>query len=715
MKLLEQLCNKKFRFIKIVGGTKRPAEENWTMENNYKYNDKEFTSYLKTAKSYGVLCGYGNLAIIDCDEKEIASNIFMHLPSTLTIQTGSGGKHFYFIIKGLRNKIVMTDDKNKHWGEIQFSGAQALGAGSLHPNGEHYKVLQDNEIATITKEQLDKVIKSYVKTKKSFISNSGINFSIENVAKHIKGLDVNAAGELQGKHPKHGSSKGERGDNFTVNLEKNVWSCFRCNSGGDAISLVGVLEGLIDCSDCTRGFFKEHPKIFKKILVIAEEKYGYVNNSYKPKSKGKEDTLILFRDKKLNTQEIVKYIMGKYDFITVKDSTSRKPHIYIYQDGYYNLNGNSELERIIKNIFVNSMWSIHYRNEIMEYVKSENTVDRDEIQPPKHLINVNNGIYNLKTEELEPHDSKYYFLYKIPIDYKPNAKMPKITEYFNSTLKKEYIDLSQEIFGYCLYYDYPIHGIFYLYGTGGNGKGVWIHLLSNMLGRGNVVSKEISSLMNNRFASSSLYGKLANICGEMSAGVMKNTDMLKRLSAGDAVDAEFKGRDAFSFDNMAKIVTACNELPPCDDTTDGWFQRQYILPFLKLFRRTPEDNTHLKEQLTKNKGEMEGLLLWSLQGLKRLLKKERFSYNYNMGDRYLMYQKNCDYFIENTYVHKDFSDFIKVDDIRDSYEEWCKENDVPRANLTLLARKLDKDNYSLDRIQDENGKWVWVRRFLKEV
>ena len=711
MKLPKQLQSKKFRFIKITAGTKKPSEENWTMENSYKYNDPEFTKYLEKAKSYGVLCGYGKLAIIDCDDKKVASDIFMKLPNTLTIETGSGGVHFYYIIVGLRDKIVMTDNKNKHWGEVQFTGAQALGAGSLHPNGNFYKILQDNKIEKITKEQLDDVIKPYVKSKKTFVCNSGVNFSIEGIAKGIKGLDLNGKGELQGTHPTHGSKKGDRGSNITIDVENNKWHCYRCGTGGDAIALVAVLEGIVDCSDCVRGFWKDHPKEFKKTLKVAEEKYGYINDTYKPK----EDTLLLFVDKKLNTQGIVKYIMGKYDFITVKDSTSRKPHIYIYQDGYYNLNGNSELEKIIKGIFVNSAWSIHYRNEIMEYIKSENTVDRDDIQPPKYLINVNNGIYDLKTGILMPHSSKYYFLYKIPVDYKLNAKMPKITKYFKSTLKQEYITLSQEIFGYCLYYAYPVHGIFYLYGTGGNGKGVWIYLLTSMLGRGNVVSKEISSLMNNRFASSSLYGKLANICGEMSAGVMKNTDMLKRLSAGDAVDAEFKGRDAFSFDNMAKIITACNELPQCTDTTDGWFQRQYILPFLKMFRRTPDDNTHLKEQLVKDKGEMEGLLLWSLRGLQRLLKNEHFTYKYNMGERYMMYQKNCEYFIETSYVHKDFSDFVKVDDIRNSYEEWCKENNVPMANPTLLARKLDSDGYTLDRIQDEKMEWIWVRRFLKEV
>jgi len=712
MKLPKQLQNKKFRFIKILAGTKKPSEDNWTMENSYKYNDPEFIDYLKTAKSYGVLCGYGKLAIIDCDDKKVSSDIFMKLPNTFTIQTGSGGVHFYYIIKGLREKVILTDEKNKHWGEVQFTGAQALGAGSLHPNGNTYKILQDNKIETITKEQLDEAIEPYIKPKKTFICNSGINFSIDKIAEKINGLDLNAAGELQGAHPVHGSSKGERGDNFAIDVENNRWHCYRCNTGGDAIALVGVLEGIIDCSECTRGFFKEHPKVFKKILAVAEEKYGYENNTYKPKHK--EDTLLLFIDKRLNTQGIVNYIMSKYKFVTIKDSTSRKPHIYLYRDGYYQLNGRDVLESVIKDIFRNSTWSTHYRNEIMEYIKTENVVNRDEINPPKHLINVKNGIFNLETGKLMPHSDKYYFLYKIPIKYKPDAKMIKIKKYFESTLKPEYIKLSQEIFGYCLYYDYPISGIFYLYGSGGNGKSVWIHLLTSMLGKENVADKEITRLMLNQFATSGLYGKLANVCGEMSPNVMKNTDMLKRLSAGDSIDAEFKNRDAFSFPNKAKIITACNDIPECKDMTDGWFQRQYILPFLKLFRRTPEDNTHLKEQLVNNKKEMEGLLLWSIQGLQRLLKKEQFSYNYDMSERYLMYQRNCEYFIEKNYIKKDFSDFIKVNDIRTAYEKWCKKNDVPMANPTLLARKLDKDNYSLDRIQDETGEWVWVRRYIKE-
>lgn len=707
-----ELKTKKIRFIKIQQGKKRPEEKDWQGRQNYKFDNKKFQEYLEKSSACGVLCGKksGNLFVLDCDRKELASDVLMGLPATFVVKTGStNGHHFYYFIPDLDRKIVLTDNKGVHWGEVQGDRSQVICPNSTHPNGNIYKVIQDNKIATITKDQLLKVIKPYRKEKKiNYSTNNGFDLDIAKVANTISGLDMTTEG-LQGANPQHGS---KNGGNLCINLDKGTWFCHRCLTGGDALYLIALVENLIPCAEIQPGYFKSNPDIFKKVLNIAREKYGYNIPEYE-----KRELVPLFVGEKtnqLNVQGIVEHIEGKYKFITIRDKTSRNPHIYIYEDGFYQLNGDTQLIKIIKNLFNNLPWKSHYEREIMHYIETENIVDRDEIHPPKNLINLGNGIYNLETEKLEPHSNKYYFLYKIPVNYSPNAKCPKIMNYFNSTLKSEYVKLSQEIFGYCLYSDYPIHGIIYLFGKGGNGKSVYTNLLANMLGNDNVASKEINNLMNNRFASSCLYGKLANICGELSAGVLKNTDMIKRLSAGDSISAEFKGKDAFDFYNRAKVLTACNEIPVCEDTSDGWIERQYIIPFLKKFRRTKEDDIHLKTKLIGNKGEMEGLLLWALEGLKRLLETNQFSYDYDMEARYLMYQQNSKYFLERYYVKGNFDDFAEVQDIREEYTEWCKENDVPEDSDTSLARKLTKEGYVLDRVQKET-EWIWVRRYLRKV
>jgi len=181
-----QLCDEKFRFIKIKAGTKQAAEKGWTEGKNYSYNDPEFLKYLETASAYGVLCGESSsfLAIIDCDKKGIAHDIFMKLPNTFTVQSPSGGRHYYYIIKDLTGKIIMTDNAGVHHGEIQFTGTQCVGAGSTLANDKQYKIIDNSEIAEITKKQLDEVIKPYCKEKKKKIisNNTGFGLDISPVA-----------------------------------------------------------------------------------------------------------------------------------------------------------------------------------------------------------------------------------------------------------------------------------------------------------------------------------------------------------------------------------------------------------------------------------------------------------------------------------------------------------------------------------------------------
>ncbi len=86
-----------------------------------------------------------------------------------------------------------------------------------------------------------------------------------------------------------------------------------------------------------------------------------------------------------------------------------------------------------------------------------------------------------------------------------------------------------------------------------------------------------------------------------------------------------------------------------------------------------------------------------------------------MEERYNMYQRNSQYFIENTYIKGNFDDFIEVQDIRDAYKNWCDMNTVPMDSNISLARKFDKLEYRLDRIRKEDGEQVWIRRYLKEM
>jgi hypothetical protein len=76
--------------------------------------------------------------------------------------------------------------------------------------------------------------------------------------------------EWHGPHPQHGSSTGV---NFDVNTTKHLWHCWRHGTGGDALSLIAVCEGLIACEDLQPGVLGG--ALFPKVLDLAKARLGW--------------------------------------------------------------------------------------------------------------------------------------------------------------------------------------------------------------------------------------------------------------------------------------------------------------------------------------------------------------------------------------------------------------------------------------------------------
>ncbi len=253
-----QLQQPQFRFCRIPTGKKfPPLDKEWQNKNNFAYDDPALVNHLINGGNYGVCCGYGQLAVVDCDEQELAHAI-EKLPRTFTTMSPNRKlPHYYFIIPELRKKIIFKTDE-KHLGELQFQGQYVVGAGSLHPNGSRYAVIDDIPIAAITLKQLLGVTQDFKRTesapKEPGVNKNYVNkgFPIERVVDLSK-LTQRDENEFFGSHPAHGSTTGQ---NFWVNRRDNTWYCFRCCSGGDPLTLIAVLKGIIECHESKPGVFK---------------------------------------------------------------------------------------------------------------------------------------------------------------------------------------------------------------------------------------------------------------------------------------------------------------------------------------------------------------------------------------------------------------------------------------------------------------------------
>ena len=132
-----------------------------------------------------------------------------------------------------------------------------------------------------------------------------------------------------------------------------------------------------------------------------------------------------------------------------------------------------------------------------------------------------------------------------------------------------------EILAYCLYRKYPIQRFFILLGVGANGKGCFMRIMRNVLGKDNFAASSLEMLSNpsQRFEKTKLHLKLLVQIGETNTAILKYTSILKQLTGGDAIPGEQKGKNPYSFENYAKMIIAANDLPLVVDKTNGFYRR----------------------------------------------------------------------------------------------------------------------------------------------
>lgn len=308
----------------------------------------------------------------------------------------------------------------------------------------------------------------------------------------------------------------------------------------------------------------------------------------------------------------------------------------LYKDGVYP-DSDEAIEFIqseIMNIGLSQGVNLAENNiiAILRLIELSTRVRMTECEPDtSSVIVVNNGILHLDTWEIEEFSPDKIYFSKIPVDYVPNAGKPTMfNNYVDSCFKgnEEQKDLLQELFGYSLLKNYKYQNIFYLLGHGGNGKGIALSILGYLLGEHNYASESIHQLTDHLqvdYHVAKLHGKHANICGDISIKTIVNTETIKKLTSNtDPVAARNPYERPFSFVNYAKIIVALNRLPQTDAFTTGDKRRNLIISFNNKFSETDNEIKGL-QCVIRDAGEMPGILLWAIEGLKRLEANQKFS------------------------------------------------------------------------------------------
>lgn len=360
-------------------------------------------------------------------------------------------------------------------------------------------------------------------------------------------------------------------------------------------------------------------KLWAKKKWEASEKKGEITSTERTHNDPSTSERTLMSDF-LNFDRTGKMILSVYDSKGICEYISKKKHMYYVrkenqiwvknESGFYEVEDNPQI--VVRDILMDEQTNAPTKivSEITSSLSSG--LIRKETFNDKYSVLFLNGNVDIRTGETFELDDKFIPTNQIPWNLitKSKYKSKEYTEarQFVRTLFRNFTSNDKEVEREL----YELVGAtmikvsfdkaWFLYGTAKNGKSLFIRLLQNILGIHNYVSIDLKDIVNNKFSSSRLYGKLANLLMDMSDAYISDTSLFKRLSSGERLSAEKKGEQAFEFDNNATLVYGTNQLPMFKEEGSGFGaeRRIKIIPFLNYFN-DPKQAEHVKDMIEQPK------------------------------------------------------------------------------------------------------------------
>ena len=166
--------------------------------------------------------------------------------------------------------------------------------------------------------------------------------------------------------------------------------------------------------------------------------------------------------------------------------------------------------------------------EVVAMLEAQEPTVTDEVDTSR--LNVANGLLDLESLGLAPHSPAYVSTSQLPVAWSPAATCPRIDRFLGEVLPPDAIEFMLEVIGYCLYPANPLHKALLLFGGQGTGKSTLLHVIEALVGKVNTSSVPLQAFSEDRFAPARLFGKLANICGDLDARAIRRTDLFKQLT-----------------------------------------------------------------------------------------------------------------------------------------------------------------------------------------
>jgi putative DNA primase/helicase len=574
-----------FPVLPLKPGSKHPATRHG--KNDASADAGQVASWFPpdTDRNVGIVTGkQSRLIVVDIDPRnngdagfERLERTFGKLPDTMRAKTGGGGRHLYFSVPDGTAGLSDRPGVAGYDGVDLKAGGYVVAAPSVHESGNAYAWENDAPIAPAPDWLIElarggKRIKSATPSSNGSIAEGGRNDTLFRLASGLRARGLSSAAIVAAVAAENKARCVPPLDADEV--ERIVNSVMRYEPGsdhaetelGNARRLVDAMDGNARYEPASRDWFVWDGRRW------ARDDQGHVTRMAKRVVDG------LLADAKL-----------------VNDPETLKRRV----------------------AFAHRSQSAARIAGMIELAKTEPGVPIafDAFDRRPDLLNVANGMIDLRAGKLLPHHRDAFATHVIDVDYDPAAVCPVFERFIADVLAHdaELVEYVQRAVGYAATGETREQCFFVLHGEGANGKSTALNAVRSVLGsyakhtptdtlvaKAGGASNDLARLAGTRFVTAS----------EANADQRLADALLKQVTGDEPIVARFLFKEFISFRPTFKLFLATNQLPQVNGNDPAIWRRIRTIPFTRVFAPEEQD----RELADKLAAERAGILAWIILG-----------------------------------------------------------------------------------------------------
>ena len=245
-------------------------------------------------------------------------------------------------------------------------------------------------------------------------------------------------------------------------------------------------------------------------------------------------------------------------------------------------------------------------------------ISHESLDDEPWLLNCANGVVDLASGELLPHNSGRLITLSTGVEYvdRPGYDSPLWDSFLERIFggNQELIRFNQRLAGLALIGEQREHLLPVCYGGGANGKSVFVNMLQHALGdyASSAPPGLLMATRSDRHPTelAALFRKRLVVVAETKDGQRLDEGLVKSITGGDRITARRMREDFWQFDPSHLAIVVTNHKPVVNGTDYGLWRRLRLIPF-NITIPPEERDAGLPDKL---RDEAPAILRWMVQG-----------------------------------------------------------------------------------------------------